>query len=135
MPDQISFNTAIGRALHLIRKSKGLGQSYVAGRLGVSQPMYSQIEHGKINISLHQFIQLSRILEVSMFLLLFIAGVPDYYTTGKDPELQSLSRLFDELKKKYAVEGDNELSFIRLLEKELNVNNLVKELIQKELHI
>ena len=81
----------------MIRKSRGHGQEFVASRLGVSQSNYSQMESGKISISLFQFIQIANILEVTPFMLLTVAGITDYYKLEQADYAQSLSDLRDSL--------------------------------------
>lgn len=56
----------IGEKIRKIRTLKGFSQDYVADRLTISQPAYSDLEKDKTKITLETLQQLSKIFEIDL---------------------------------------------------------------------
>ncbi len=61
---------SIGRKISYYRKRKQLTQFALAEQLGISESYMSQVECGKVEVSLKRLDQISEILEIDLVLLL-----------------------------------------------------------------
>lgn len=59
-------NMELGTKIKDLRSQKGFTQDYVADKLGISQPAYSKIESGHIEITINRLIEICKILDVNM---------------------------------------------------------------------
>lgn len=58
------INDLLAANLRKARKVKELSQEYVAGKLGISQSQYSDIENGKVTFPIDKIESLSKFLEI-----------------------------------------------------------------------
>lgn len=72
-----SLNVKVGKAIHNLRKRKGIAQLELAIKLGVSRTTVSLYENGKLEISISKLIKISQILGVSIIDFLKSAEILD----------------------------------------------------------
>jgi transcriptional regulator with XRE-family HTH domain len=70
MPDKLS----LGRAIRMVRTRRGLSQSDLARRAGVSTSLVSLVECGKRDTPFETLLALAEALGVPLSILVFIAG-------------------------------------------------------------
>lgn len=56
--------------IRAVRSSLGLKQEYMAEQLRISQPLYSDLESGKKDISLRRFLKIAAVLDITAAQLL-----------------------------------------------------------------
>src|SRR5687767_5977124 len=56
----------IGKKVRVLREQRGLTQAELSARLAMSQARLSLIEHGKASLTAEQFLELLRLLRVSI---------------------------------------------------------------------
>ena len=69
----------IGKRIKTYRMQKTLGQTELAERLGISQTHMSNIEHGKVGMTVEVLVKLAKIFEVSL----------DELVLGKKPKTEN----------------------------------------------
>lgn len=55
---------SVAQKIKVYREMRNYSQDFMAGQLGISQPAYAKIEHGKTSISLDRLRKISEILQV-----------------------------------------------------------------------
>lgn len=65
MPPKKPLTEVLGENLERWRESKGITQINAAAMLGISQPAYSRIVHGRHNAKLDTIEQLSRVTKLT----------------------------------------------------------------------
>lgn len=68
--DKKRLSKAIGRRIKEKRNERGLTQSQIAESLEVSDQYISQIESGKVNLSLNRLVDISDLLDESLSFLI-----------------------------------------------------------------
>ena len=86
----------IGNSIRLARVTKGLSQQNMADELGLTVASYSNIERGITDITVSRLIEISKLLNVSIYQLLdeeettsFVSEPSKYYSKSM-PSLNSL---------------------------------------------
>ena len=69
---------AIGENIKAARRSKGLTQSAVAGKLLMTQQQYSRFENGVFELNYEQILQLCKLLDVTPNEIYGIGGEYDF---------------------------------------------------------
>jgi transcriptional regulator with XRE-family HTH domain len=90
----------IGTQLAQLRKEKGITQAELAERLGISQPMASDYERGKLRLHGELIVQLSEILGVSADQILGIQTSQQPKGTIKNRRLNHRLQAIDQLPKR-----------------------------------
>jgi transcriptional regulator with XRE-family HTH domain len=98
--EQDKLAAEIGMRLAKLRKDKGITQAELAERLGISQPMASDYERGKLRLHGELIIQLSEILEVSADEILGIIPSKAVKKTVKNRRLSNRLEAIDKLPKR-----------------------------------
>ena len=101
----------ISNRLREARKSKGLQQSTMAEKLGISRAGYSRIETGSVEITTKNLVKMVEVLDISL----------DWLILGKD--VNQTQRDFFSHFGKYA--GSVELMFSEMKENELTMHSLL----------
>lgn len=73
-PLSAELRTTFGENCWAIRIKKGLTQQEFAAAVGIPQPRISQIEHGKVNVTLETIARIARVLECEPLPLLAPRG-------------------------------------------------------------
>ena len=81
-------NTAIGKRIKRRRMQQGLSQSELAAAIGISQTHMSNLEHGKVGMTLEVLVKLSQLLSCSLEDIVFEpqAAKEDPVTAALPPE-------------------------------------------------
>lgn len=90
---------AIGHRIAQLRRAKGINQTDLADRLGVTQGLISEYESGRIKISCDLLMEVARLLRTSADELLGLTP-PGKLTTLRDQRLASKMALIDRLSKR-----------------------------------
>jgi transcriptional regulator with XRE-family HTH domain len=101
----------ISNRLREARKSKGLQQSIMAEKLGISRAGYSRIETGNVEITTKNLVKIVEVLDISL----------DWLILGKDVN-QTQRDLFSHFGK---YTGSVELMFAEMKENELTMHSLL----------
>jgi len=101
----------IGKNIKAFREIKNLTQEYVATKLNMSTANYSNLENGKIELTLSRLIKIAEIMDVDFRKMLYFdeEGTSDFFTQSnqaintelinqlqiKDAQINTLSRLLE----------------------------------------
>jgi transcriptional regulator with XRE-family HTH domain len=108
----------INRKIHVLRKTKGVSQEYMADKLGISQRAYSKIERSETHLTFERITEIASILGYTNWQII---ALDENVILGKAPipndvvnfvPIELVKRIFD----KYDLK-------IKLLEKELKSAN------------
>jgi transcriptional regulator with XRE-family HTH domain len=98
--EQHNLAVDIAERLSKLRKEKGITQVEMAERLGVSQPVASDYERGKLRLHGELIIQLCGILEVSADELLGVSESPKKKSAINNRRLSNRLQAIDQLSKR-----------------------------------
>jgi len=120
-----------GTVIRRYREMKNFSQTYVAGKMGISQNAYSKIENNLTQLTVHHVKQLSEILQTPVVDLLrddfeiHKSSVLNNKSTSKDEVVKMLDHIKTKLQAKHTANHETYFVSMSLLS---SVNNLVSHI-------
>lgn len=94
--DNAALNSSLGKNIRLFRKMRGYSQEYLALMTGINQSNINRLESGQVEVKLSALIKICSILNISIFLLLFMSDQKGVFTNSQGG-LQGIRQILLEL--------------------------------------